>query len=349
MIHLTGHTLLVGGNNIGKSTVCEALDLVLGPERLYRRPVVDEHDFHCGRYLDAEKNPIEIRIEAILTDLAPEAELKFHRHLRRWDATTGDFADQGEAGPQDGDGAQKIWALPVVFIGRYDKAEDDFIGNTFFDHPVEPLEDDEAAELALGAGRRLFGRDHKRLCGFVFLRTLRTGSRALSLQRGSLLDTVLRLGGTGFADMWQDTLDRLHGLTPPIGEVPQLKKIRADKLADYVARWQSPTKGIETLLVSETVPAVHRRFLDAAMARDDYPKHCGPYDPALDDAAATKLATAVLKARKGDAYGYTALFIRQCHNADELPKTIKTVLLAIDAAMKPPDPDPGDKDFGDLF
>lgn len=29
-----GHTLLVGGNNIGKSTVCEALDLVLGPERL---------------------------------------------------------------------------------------------------------------------------------------------------------------------------------------------------------------------------------------------------------------------------------------------------------------------------
>jgi putative ATP-dependent endonuclease of OLD family len=593
-IHLTGHTLLVGGNNIGKSTVCEALDLVLGPERLYRRPVVDEHDFHCGRYLDAEKNPIEIRIEAVLTDLAPEAELKFHRHLRRWDTTTGDFADQGETGPQDGDGSQKGWALPVVFIGRYDKAEDDFIGNTFFDHPVEPLEDDEAAELALGAGRRLFGRDHKRLCGFVFLRTLRTGSRALSLQRGSLLDTVLRLGGTGLADMWQDTLDRLHGLTPPIGEVPQLKKIRADirdrmarfvtlaagddataffasdltrenlrevvrlfiaaepighgvpfprlgtgsinllvfalltviaelkekqsvifameepeialpphtqrrvgkfvlsemgqaivtshslyiieqfepqdivilsrgaggnlegapidlgdfktksfkterrqfaeailgrgvlvvegaseaalfpeassvlertlgadaymhldfagislfnadsetsvpkygpvfkalnkpafafvdtpnkapdaaaeaKLADYVARWQSPTKGIETLLVSETVPAVHRRFLDAAMARDDYPEHCGPYDPALDDAAATKLATAVLKARKGDAYGYTALFIRQCHTADELPKTITTVLLAIDAAMKPPDPDPGDKDFGDLF
>ena len=31
------HTLLVGGNNIGKSTVCEALELVLGLERLYRR------------------------------------------------------------------------------------------------------------------------------------------------------------------------------------------------------------------------------------------------------------------------------------------------------------------------
>lgn len=27
-----GHTLLVGGNNVGKSTVCDALDLVLGPD-----------------------------------------------------------------------------------------------------------------------------------------------------------------------------------------------------------------------------------------------------------------------------------------------------------------------------
>nr|WP_240544002.1 ATP-binding protein [Bradyrhizobium canariense] len=78
-MHLAGHTLLVGGNNVGKSTVCEALDLVLGPERLYRRPVIDEHDFHCGRYLDDQKEPIEVRVE----DLPQEAELRFHRHLLR--------------------------------------------------------------------------------------------------------------------------------------------------------------------------------------------------------------------------------------------------------------------------
>jgi putative ATP-dependent endonuclease of OLD family len=47
VVDFAGHTLLVGGNNVGKSTVCEALDLILGPERQYRRPVVDEHDFHC--------------------------------------------------------------------------------------------------------------------------------------------------------------------------------------------------------------------------------------------------------------------------------------------------------------
>ncbi len=43
-------SLLVGGNAVGKSTVCEALDLVLGLERLYRRPVIDEYDFCLARY-----------------------------------------------------------------------------------------------------------------------------------------------------------------------------------------------------------------------------------------------------------------------------------------------------------
>lgn len=587
-----GHTLLVGGNNVGKSTVCEALDLVLGPERLYRRPVVDEHDFHCGRYKSEDGALVEIRIEAVLTNLSQEAELKFFRHLRRWDITKNDFADEGAKGPAAGDGPETTWALPLIFLGRYDKDEDDFVGNTFFDHPIEPLDDDETLELALGAGRRMFGREHKRLCGFVFLRTLRTGSRALSLQRGSLLDTVLRLGGTGLADMWQDTLDRLQGLKPSIGEVAQLKKVRADirkrmarfvnlapgenatsffaseltrenlrevvklfiaaepigyavpfgrlgtgsinllvfalltviadlkekgsvifameepeialpphtqrrvsrfvlsemgqaimtshspyvieqfepkdivildrqpdgalkgapidlgafkpkafkterrqfaeailsravlvvegsteaglfpeastiletslgsvaythfdlagvslfdagsetavpkygpvfkamgkavfgfcdkpnkppteeakgQLADYTQHWVSPHKGVETLLVEETTNAVQVRFLLAVQERDDYPATLGKYDVLFDDAAKAKaLALGVLKARKGEAHGYATIFIRECQTADQLPKTIRTILEAIHAALATPD-DVDDDDAGD--
>ena len=167
VVAFDGHTLLVGGNNVGKSTICEALDLVLGPERLYRRPVVDEHDFHCGRYKTNDGELIEIRIEAVLTDLSQEAELRFHRQLRRWDVEKNDFADQGDGGPAAGDAPETTWTLPLVFFGCYDKDEDEFVGNTFFDHPVEPLDDNETLELALGAGRRIFGRDQKRLCGFV--------------------------------------------------------------------------------------------------------------------------------------------------------------------------------------
>lgn len=42
---LPDHAVLIGDNNTGKSSVLEAIDLALGPDRLSRRPPVDEHDF----------------------------------------------------------------------------------------------------------------------------------------------------------------------------------------------------------------------------------------------------------------------------------------------------------------
>jgi putative ATP-dependent endonuclease of OLD family len=66
-----------------------------------------------------------------------------------------------------------------------------------------------------GNGLESFGREWKQACGFIYLRTLRTGRRALSLERGSLLDTILRLGDKGRESMWEDTVKR-----------PQLKAIR---------------------------------------------------------------------------------------------------------------------------
>lgn len=51
VVDFAGNTVLVGGNNMGKSTVCEVLDLVLSPERLYRHPVVNEYDFYKSKYL----------------------------------------------------------------------------------------------------------------------------------------------------------------------------------------------------------------------------------------------------------------------------------------------------------
>jgi len=42
--------VLIGDNNTGKTTILEALDLALGPDRLNRLPPVDEHDFFLGAY-----------------------------------------------------------------------------------------------------------------------------------------------------------------------------------------------------------------------------------------------------------------------------------------------------------
>ncbi len=222
-----GNTLLVGGNNVGKSTVCEALDLVLGPERLFRRPAIDEHDFFGGQYLNDQADPIVITVKAVITDLSEEAVRRFGGQIRRWDDETCAFIDEEPDGADQADDDGVVWALPLLFRSRYDPEEDDFEARTFFDHPApEPEELDDDEKASLGEGRREFTRSHKRLCGFVFLRAHRTGSRALGLQRGSLLDTVLKLGGEGAAEMWLDTLERLRDLNPPVGDIEQLKDIR---------------------------------------------------------------------------------------------------------------------------
>lgn len=67
-LRFDGHALLVGPNNVGKSTICEALDLVLGPDRLNKFPPVEEFDFYNGRYIEpnaalqAEPKPMITRL-----------------------------------------------------------------------------------------------------------------------------------------------------------------------------------------------------------------------------------------------------------------------------------------------
>lgn len=100
-----------------------------------------------------------------------------------------DFADQG---PDTVDAADKSpWCLPLLCLGRFDPTEDDFEGNAFFAHPIPVVDDLSPSSAALGDGRRIFGREDKRYRGYLYLRTNRTGSRALSFQRGSLLDTAV--------------------------------------------------------------------------------------------------------------------------------------------------------------
>ena len=73
------HVVLVGDNNSGKSTVLEAIDLVLGPERLSRRPIVDEHDFYAGEYKTADGTPVEIIIEVLVIAFFYSGDIVWHR------------------------------------------------------------------------------------------------------------------------------------------------------------------------------------------------------------------------------------------------------------------------------
>jgi putative ATP-dependent endonuclease of the OLD family len=265
-VSLNGHTVLVGDNNAGKSTLLEAIDLVLGPERLSRRPVVDEHDFYAGLYVDVDKREVlPIQVEVLVAGLNDDQQRHFRDHLEWWDSSAKSML---EGPPADGVDKEHVAAvLRVFFNGWYDVEEDDFAGETFYAHP----------QLAEGAYTR-FSTSDKRRCGFLYLRTLRTGARALSLERGSLLDIILRLQDTRLR-MWEDLLTQLRQL--PVGEQGQIGTLL--EAVQSAVRHYVPSDAAENphMRVSDLTREMLRRtltvFMGTGAKRPDGTSYAAPY------------------------------------------------------------------------
>lgn len=263
-----GHSVLVGDNNAGKSTLLEAIDLVLGPERLSRRPVVDEHDFYAGQYLSADEQPKPLFVEVIVADLNDEQLRHFREHLEWWDTKAKTLL----AGPPaEGTGAAGVGpALRVFFRGAYDAEEDDFLGNTFFALPA-PI---GAAE------HQIFRASDKRKCGFLYLRTVRTGSRALSLERGSLLDVILRLQESRLK-MWEELLRSLRVL--PVAEKPELgitallSEVQASIKKFVPSDWAEDPHMRVSDLTRETLRRTLTVFIGTGARRADGNTYAAPY------------------------------------------------------------------------
>ncbi|MYA18274.1 MAG: hypothetical protein F4Z28_16690 [Gammaproteobacteria bacterium] len=81
-------------NGVGKSTLCEALDLLLGLDCLVRSGPMDEHDFFERRYLAGDGVPILAELEVVLTDLTEDVLTKFRIHLEYWNTATDKFLDE---------------------------------------------------------------------------------------------------------------------------------------------------------------------------------------------------------------------------------------------------------------
>lgn len=196
-IFFNGHSVIIGDNNAGKSTIFEAIDLVLGPDRLNRTPIIDEHDFYNGKYYyNEESEKPQIEIEILVSDLEETQISRFKNNIEFWDENLNTLLKEGDIGETDKPHVSP--ALRVKFVGSYNSEDDDFEGETFF---CSPEHDD---------GRLTkFSKSDKRECGFLYLRALRTGARALSMERGSLLDIILRLREIR-PKMWEDVLAQLR-------------------------------------------------------------------------------------------------------------------------------------------
>ena len=296
---LPEHGVIIGDNNVGKTTILEALDLALGPDRLNRQAPIDEHDFFRGEYLSSREdvgiasdqgdggfapNPSEageegatampgeepepvlegprIEVEATVADLTDEQKARFGNYVEFWDEATDTFYDQAD--PAGVDLANITEAIRVTFHGRYEEEEDDFEGRTYFTRTL--TENDRPVQ---------FTRKDKQVCGFLYLRSLRTGSRALSLERGSLLDIILRLKEVR-PQMWEDTLRVLSGLSvasnPELGISPVLDSINS-ALARYVpAEW-----GIQPHLKVSSLTREHLRKVITAFIATGAEDHAAPY------------------------------------------------------------------------
>jgi putative ATP-dependent endonuclease of the OLD family len=265
ILQFDGHSLLIGTNNVGKSTICEALDLVLGPDRLNKFPPVEEFDFYNAKYLTEDReSAIPLRIEVVLAELTPQIQLACPTHTEFWHVKERRLLDPGEADLANS--PDVIRCLRLETVGTYDSQEDEFNAKTYFCHGSHNA--DSSPEQVRKPTKRLFG--------FLYLRALRTGSRALSLERGSLLDLILRLQGirTG---LWERSIQRLRDLDPPIADdaaelTPVLETIE-QRLAQYI---QITSQGRATRLYVSRLTREHLRdtisfFLSTTAGQEPVP------------------------------------------------------------------------------
>lgn len=261
------HTVLVGDNNTCKSTVLEALDLALGPDRISRPDPIDEHDFYAGDYLDGDGNPVSILIEVIVIGLSVEQQRRFADHLEWWNEDTQGLLQAGQAAQVDQ--ATVSPALRVSFEGRYDPDEDDFKAETCF------------AASRHGNGQATpFARMDKRFCGFLYLRALRTGSRALSLERGSLLDIILQLEEKR-PQMWEHVLGQLRAVAvaenPELGITDVLIRVQ-EAIQSYVtSEWAEAPKLRVTDQTRETLRKQLVLFIETGATRHDGSSYSAPF------------------------------------------------------------------------
>ncbi|MHB9038605.1 MAG: AAA family ATPase [Armatimonadota bacterium] len=260
---LPKHAVLIGDNNVGKSTVFEALDLVLGPDRLNKRPPVDEHDFFQGLYRTQEQGqlPPEIRIEATITHINAEQRIRFKDYVEWWDEKESKLHTSPPVGAVDQD--HITHAIRVAFSGAYDVEEDDFVGATYF-----PKSDEEG-------DRQFFTKKDKQYCGFLYLRSLRTGRRALSLERGSLLDIILRLKEIR-PQMWDKTIDALanHDVAsaPELGISAILESIESSIKSFVPREW-----GVAPHLRVSNLTREHLRSVITAFIGTGAGEHAAPF------------------------------------------------------------------------
>ena len=224
------HNVYLGPNNVGKTAVLEALNLLLSPE-LGTRGLIDENDFYCREYrskpkmvgadaFEAAPGPTEaaeaveqpgdqmppppiIRIEAVLTGITEDDLRDFSAVLVPWDAAKREVRESAEEGADPFAGGET--AIRVGFEGWYDEEEDDFATRSFFRTDPQLSRDESPS----------FTTKHKRRIGFLIYRDFRALQRPVTVEPYLLFGRLLQ-SQEATPKQFETVLDALEGTMKPL-------------------------------------------------------------------------------------------------------------------------------------
>nr|WP_047168976.1 AAA family ATPase [Sphingomonas sp. Y57] len=233
LVRFSPHTVLVGANNCGKTTVIEALALLFGRDRMIRQ--LTEHDFHGSNPQPADR----IRLTATVIgfhDDDPAQNPDWFRDdrgiVKWWNPTT------GTVHPARTNPAWKL-ACQIAFSARFHRPslevetlryfhDDDSVGDVFDDETATPLPARLIREL-----------------GFFFVPAARTWDRTVSFG-SELFRRVVAAGDGQPSESVLAERDRLRA--------PEARLEQDERLSPIVDRLNQELRGF-----FRTNPTLHLR------------------------------------------------------------------------------------------
>lgn len=232
-IHFSRHTVFVGANNCGKTTVVEALALLFGRDRMIRQ--LTEHDFYGGN----PQPPDRIHLVATIIDFEgddPAQHLDWFRDdrgiVKWWNPAN------GEVLPERMDPSWRL-ACQIAFSARFDRPSLEVETLRYF-HDDDAVNDVFSEESVTGFPARLI-RD----IGFFFVPAARTWDRTVSF--GSEL--FRRVVAAGEGQPSESVLGERDRLRAPVAPLEQ-----DQRLAPIVER-----VNLELQAFFRTAPKLHLR------------------------------------------------------------------------------------------
>jgi energy-coupling factor transporter ATP-binding protein EcfA2 len=181
-INLSRFTTFIGPNNCGKTTIAEALALVLGRDRLVR--TLTEHDFIGSEPRETDR----IIVVASITDFLPNDPAK-QTDWFRWGRSTIKWTDvDSGAVKAEKNKRSDLLACQIAFAARFDLETLEAITTRYFyDTSVDPFADDAAIEQVPA--------DLIRKLGFFLVPASRTWDRTISFGSELFRRVVSYVGG----------------------------------------------------------------------------------------------------------------------------------------------------------